>query len=141
MKKCLNLSLIYAIVGLLGGVFYREFSKMNGFTGKTVLANVHTHLLMLGMVVFLIVALFCAHFKTLPETKGFKVFLIVYNVGVAMTVVMMAVRGVTEVLGLELTRGANGAISGIAGVSHIIVAAGIVRMILCLKRCAKNEEA
>lgn len=141
MKKCLNLSLIYAIVGLLGGVFYREFSKMNGFTGKTVLANVHTHLLMLGMVVFLIVALFCAHFKKLPETKGFKVFLIVYNVGVAMTVVMMAVRGVTEVLGLELTRGANGAISGIAGVSHIIVAAGIVRMILCLKRCAKNEEA
>ncbi len=141
MKKCLNLSLIYAIVGLLGGVFYREFSKMNGFTGKTVLANVHTHLLMLGMVVFLIVALFCVHFKTLPETKGFKVFLIVYNVGVAMTVVMMAVRGVTEVLGLELTRGANGAISGIAGVSHIIVAAGIVRMILCLKRCAKNEEA
>lgn len=141
MKKCLNLSLIYAIVGLLGGVFYREFSKMNGFTGKTVLANVHTHLLMLGMVVFLIVALFCAHFKTLPETKGFKVFLIVYNVGVAMTVVMMAVRGVTEVLGLELTRGANGAISGIAGVSHIIVAAGIVRMILCLKRCAKTEEA
>lgn len=141
MKKCLNLSLIYAIVGLLGGVFYREFSKMNGFTGKTVLANIHTHLLMLGMVVFLIVALFCAHFKTLPETKGFKVFLIVYNVGVAMTVVMMAVRGVTEVLGLELTRGANGAISGIAGVSHIIVAAGIVRMILCLKRCAKNEEA
>ena len=141
MKKCLNLSLIYAIVGLLGGVFYREFSKMNGFTGKTVLANIHTHLLMLGMVVFLIVALFCAHFKTLPETKGFKVFLIVYNVGVAMTVVMMAVRGVTEVLGLELTRGANGAISGIAGVSHIIVAAGIVRMILCLKRCAKTEEA
>lgn len=141
MKKCLNLSLIYAIVGLLGGVFYREFSKMNGFTGKTVLANVHTHLLMLGMVVFLIVALFCVHFKTLPETKGFKVFLIVYNVGVAMTVVMMAVRGVTEVLGLELTRGANGAISGIAGVSHIIVAAGIVRMILCLKRCAKTEEA
>lgn len=141
MKKCLNLSLIYAIVGLLGGVFFREFSKMNGFTGKTVLANVHTHLLMLGMVVFLIVALFCAHFKKLPETKGFKVFLIVYNVGVAMTVVMMAVRGVTEVLGLELTRGANGAISGISGVSHIIVAAGIVRMILCLKRCAKTEEA
>ena len=114
---------------------------MNGFTGKTVLANVVPHLLLLGIVVFLIVALFCAHFKTLPETKGFKVFLIVYNVGVAMTVVMMAVRGVTEVLGLELTRGANGAISGIAGVSHIIVAAGIVRMILCLKRCAKNEEA
>ncbi|MEG1991497.1 MAG: DUF2871 family protein, partial [Christensenella sp.] len=31
MKKYLNISLIYAIVAMAGGVFYREFTKLNGF--------------------------------------------------------------------------------------------------------------
>ena len=32
MKRYLNLSLIYAIAAMAGGVFYREFTKYNGFT-------------------------------------------------------------------------------------------------------------
>lgn len=141
MKKCLNISLIYAIAGLLGGVFYREFSKMNGFDGVTALGKVHTHLLLLGMIVFLITALFCAHFKSLPERKSFKAFMIVYNIGVPMTAVMLAVRGVTEVLKTELTRAANAAISGISGLSHIILAVGIILLIVSLKGAAKSEDA
>ena len=141
MKKCLNISLIYAIVGLLGGVFYREFTKMNGFDGVTALGKVHTHLLLLGMVVFLITALFCAHFKNLPQRKTYKAFLCVYNIGVSMTAIMLAVRGVTEVLNLELTRAANAAISGIAGLSHIVLAVGIILLIVSLKGCAKSENA
>ncbi len=141
MKKCLNISLIYAIAGLLGGVFYREFTKINGFDGMTVLGKVHTHLLLLGMIVFLIAALFCAHFKSLPERKTFKAFLCVYNIGAPLTAVMMTVRGVTEVLNLELTRGANGAISGISGIAHIIVAVGIILLIVSLKASAKSEGA
>lgn len=141
MKKCLNISLIYAIAGLLGGVFYREFSKMNGFDGVTALGKVHTHLLLLGMIVFLITALFCAHFKSLPEHKSFKSFMVVYNIGVPMTAVMLAVRGVTEVLKTELTRAANAAISGISGLSHIILAVGIILLIVSLKGAAKSEDA
>lgn len=44
MKKYLNISLIYAIAAMVGGVFYREFTKWNGFTGMTALGKVHTHL-------------------------------------------------------------------------------------------------
>jgi len=40
-----------------GGVFYREFTKWNGFTGVT-LGKVHAHLFLLGMIVFLLVAPF-----------------------------------------------------------------------------------
>ena len=141
MKKCLNISLIYAIAGLAGGVFYREFSKMNGFDGVTALGKVHTHFLLLGMIVFLITALFCAHFKSLPERKTFKAFLCVYNIGVPLTAVMMTVRGITEVLNIELTRVANAAISGISGIAHIIAAVGIILLIVSLKASAKSENA
>ena len=57
MKKYLNISMIYAIAAMAGGVFYREFTKYNGYTGVTALGKVHTHLFMLGMLVFLVVAL------------------------------------------------------------------------------------
>lgn len=140
MKKCLNISIVYAIAAMAGGVFYREFTKLNGFSGVTVLGKVHTHLFMLGMVVFLIVALFCAQLKSLSEKKLFKAFLCVYNIGVPLTAVMMAVRGITEVLGTELSKGADASISGIAGIGHIIAGMGIILLLVSLKSAAKTEE-
>lgn len=50
MKKYLNISLIYAVAAMAGGVFYREFTKYNAYTGVTALGKVHTHLFMLGML-------------------------------------------------------------------------------------------
>ena len=61
MKKNLNIALAYAIAAMVGGVFYREFTKYSGFTGVTALGKVHTHLFLLGMLVFLVVALYVAH--------------------------------------------------------------------------------
>lgn len=140
MKKYLNLSLIYAIAAMAMGVFYREFTKFNGFTGTTSLGKVHTHLFVLGMMMFLIAALFAAHFKKLGEVKTFRAFTVVFNIGVPLTAVMMTVRGVTQVLGSELSKGANGAISGIAGIGHIIMAAGIILLLISLIKSEKNEE-
>ena len=37
MKKYLNFSLAYAVAAMAGGVFYREFTKFNGFDGVTAL--------------------------------------------------------------------------------------------------------
>ena len=50
MKRYMNTALLYAILAMAGGVFYREFTKFNGFTDKTTLAVVHTHYFLLGMV-------------------------------------------------------------------------------------------
>ena len=44
MKKILNTSMIYFILAAAAGVFYREFTKFNGYTGETALSYVHTHL-------------------------------------------------------------------------------------------------
>ena len=53
-KKLVNLSFIYAIIGLIAGAFYREFTKYLGFVGKTTLSVAHTHILVLGSLIFLI---------------------------------------------------------------------------------------
>mgnify|MGYP000689074351 CR=1 FL=1 len=34
MKKYANSALIYAILAMVGGVFFREFTKFNGFEGQ-----------------------------------------------------------------------------------------------------------
>lgn len=51
-KRYINTALLYAVLAMIGGVFYREFTKFNGFTGETTLGVVHTHYFMMGMVFF-----------------------------------------------------------------------------------------
>ena len=54
MKRYVNLSLLYAVLAMAGGVFYREFTRFHDFTAKTALGVVHTHYFLLGMVMFLL---------------------------------------------------------------------------------------
>lgn len=137
MKKHLNISLAYAIAAMAGGVFYREFTKLRGFTGVTALGKVHTHLFLLGMLVFLIVALYAERYE-LTSIRSYRAFLWTYNIGVPLTAVMLLVRGVTQVLELNLSKGASAAISGIAGIGHILTGVGITLMLVSLKKAAKN---
>ena len=137
MKKYLNISLAYAIASMVGGIFYREFTKYNEFTGITALSKVHAHLFLLGMLVFLVVALYGAH-NDLQKIKTFRVFLWTYNVGVSLTSVMLAVRGVAQVRGLALSTVANASISGIAGIGHILTGIGIILLLLSFKKLVKD---
>lgn len=135
MKKYLNLSLIYAVFAMAAGVFYREFTKWNGFTGVTALGKVHAHLFLLGMMVFLLVALFSER-HALKEQKSFRIFLWLYNIGVPLTAVMLAVRGILQVLGTPLSAGTDAAVSGIAGIGHILTGAGLILLLVSLKKAA-----
>ena len=138
-KRYFNFALIYAAAGFVCGVFYREFTKINGFSGETVLGKVHVHLLMLGMFMFLLVGLFSRFFE-LEKHKLFRNFMFLYNIGLALTIVMMLIRGINEVLGTVFDKTANGVISGFAGVGHILTAAGIIHLIIVLKKCANNDK-
>ena len=137
MKKYLNIALAYAIAAMVGGIFYREFTKYNEFTGITALSKVHAHLFLLGMLVFLVVALYGAY-NDLQKIKTFRVFLWTYNVGVSLTSVMLAVRGVAQVRGLALSTVANASISGIAGIGHILTGIGIILLLLSFKKLVKD---
>ena len=50
MKRLFNLSFFYLILGLALGVFFREFTKLNDFSGATTLNVAHTHTLVLGFI-------------------------------------------------------------------------------------------
>lgn len=132
MKRYINLSLLYAVLAMVGGVFYREFTKFNGFTGKTSLGVVHTHYFLLGMVFFLLLLLLEKNFAFTGAKTG-RV-LVVYQVGLNLTAVMLAVRGVTQVLGLPLTSGMSAALSGVAGIGHILLGISLVLVLLQVRR-------
>ena len=132
MKRYINLSLLYAVLAMVGGVFYREFTKFNGFTGKTSLGVVHTHYFLLGMVFFLLLLLLEKNFAFTGAKTG-RV-LVVYQVGLNLTAVMLAVRGVTQVLGLPLTSGMSAALSGVAGIGHILLGISLVLVLLKVRR-------
>ena len=53
-------------------------------------------------------------------------------------VIMLIVRGVPQVLQIELSSGINAMISGIAGIGHILVGVGLILFLLALKKLAKN---
>lgn len=140
MKKMINVSFIYALAAMAGGVFYREFTKFQSYTGVTALGKVHTHLFILGSFVFLMAALF--YESCLLEKSGkFRKFLYLYNIGVPLTAIMLAVRGITQVLGTALSSGASAAISGVAGIGHILTGLGFVFFFLALKEGAGKSSA
>lgn len=137
-KKLINTAFIYAISAIAAGVFYREFTKFNGFEGRTTLGFVHTHLFMLGMFFFLIAALFEKSFS-LSLHKRFGTFFVTYNVGLVMMAIMLIARGIPQALYLTLSRGMSASISGIAGIAHIFLTVGIVFFFLILRKCCTGE--
>ena len=136
MRKLFLAATAYMAAGLAGGLFYREFTKLNGFPEGSVtqLAGVHTHLLALGMLVMLIVL---ALDKTmgLSKDRRFGWFFWVYNAGVVLTAAMMTVHGMFTVLG----QASSPAIAGVAGLGHILVTVGFVLLFLILGAALRHE--
>lgn len=134
MKRYMNMALLYAILAMAGGVFYREFTRFNGFTAKTTLSVVHTHYFLLGMVFFLLLLLLEKNFSfTGAKTRR---VLTVYHIGLNLTAVMFIVRGVAHVLvpASSLSSGMNGAISGVAGIGHILLGVSIILLLVQIRR-------
>lgn len=139
MKRLINLAGIYGLLALIGGVFYREFTKFHHFTGKTSLSVVHTHLLTLGVLLCLVLASMAMRVD-LFQNKQFQIFYKLYNLALPLMVVMLVVRGVAQVLQLQLSRGADMSISGVAGLSHILLAGALWHLFVALKATAKQLE-
>ncbi|MEV6073082.1 DUF2871 domain-containing protein [Nocardia sp. NPDC052001] len=121
MKQLYWAAVGYTVLGLLSGLFYRELTKSHDFTGKTELAVVHTHLLALGTLFFLIV-LVLEHQLALSDTRAYRWFFILYNAGVLWMVACMTVIGARTVRGdskYEL-------LSHLAGGAHILLTIGFV---------------
>ena len=132
MKRCINAALAYAVLAMAGGVFYRELTRFAGFTGRTALAVVHTHYFLLGMVFFLLLLLLEKNFSFIGSRTG-RV-LAVYHAGLNLTAVMLAVRGVAQVLGTPRSSGMDAALSGVAGIGHILLGVSLVLLLVQIRR-------
>ncbi|WP_166968711.1 DUF2871 domain-containing protein [Brevibacterium atlanticum] len=131
MKKIFNAAFAYMIIGVLAGLFYREFTKANDFPeGEfTQLGVVHTHLLTLGFIVMLIVLVLDKVFG-LSGSKLFSWFFWLYNAGLVLTVGMMVWHGSLTVIGEE----SDAMIAGIAGLGHIALSVSLVLFFLALRK-------
>ena len=137
MKRYANTAVGYAVIAMLFGVFYREFTKFNGFEGQTVLSAIHPHYFMLGMVFFLLLLL-------LEKSVGFSgagagKMLAVYHVGLNLTGLTLLLRGVAQVLGTPLSSAMNGALSGVAGIGHILLGVSLMLIVLRIGKCAAGK--
>ena len=83
VKRYANLALIYAVIAMIFGVFYREFTKFNDFSGQTNLSIIHTHYFLLGMFFFLILMLIEKVFSF--SEKGIGKVLTAYQLGLNIT--------------------------------------------------------
>lgn len=134
MKKLFNTSLFYFVLASVFGVFYREFTKFEGFSDHTTLSLIHTHLFALGMIVFFIILLMNYVNKNFIKSKYFDKFYITYNVGLLTMVSCLLVRGINEVKNISLSNGTDHMISGIAGIGHILLTVGLVFLFLNIKQ-------
>ena len=132
MKRYANTAVAYAVIAMIFGVFYQEFTKFNGFTGRTVLSAIHPHYFMLGMAFFLLLLL-------LEKAVGFSgagtgKVLAVYHVGLNLTGLTLLLRGVVQVLGTSLSSALNGALSGVAGIGHILLGISLLLILLQIRK-------
>lgn len=131
MKRYINYAIVYAVLALVGGVFYREFTKMNDYTAWTTLSVVHTHYFILGMMFFLILRLISMNMNL--KINGAVLF---YNIGLNLTAIMLIVRGIIQVLDLNVV---SALISGIADIGHIILGVSLILILLDIKKaCIKK---
>lgn len=143
MKKLYYSAFTYLIIGLVSGITWRELTKILDVTEPTALSTVHTHVLVLGFVMFLLFMIFEKLFQ-ISKTEKFTSFFVLYHVGVALSSIMMFIRGfisMQEIRGVvELSDGLNAAISGVAGIGHMILTVGLVLFMLVLKECVLSKK-
>ncbi|WP_297134991.1 DUF2871 domain-containing protein [Terrisporobacter sp.] len=134
MQKYFKISTFYLILGLALGVFYREYTKINNFTGITTLGVTHTHVLMLGFMFFMIVLLLEKNFN-ISSIKGFKSWLIIYNVGFIYFISTLVFRGVLQVNNSDFD-----GLSHIAGLGHVILGISLCWFAVIVNKSLKNYD-
>ena len=99
---------------------------MNDYTAWTTLFVVHTHYIILGMMFFLILRLISMNMN-LKINRA----VLFYNIGLNLTAIMLIVRGIIQVLDLNVI---SALISGIASIGHILLGISLFMILLDIKR-------
>lgn len=135
MKKLMYSSAFYTLLGLLSGLFYREMTKGENFSGYSQLNITHTHLLVLGTIMFLIFMMIEYQLKLTKHSKLFNSFFYIFHLGVLVTVAMQFVNGIATIKDFSVSP----AIAGIAGLGHIFLTVAFVLFFILLNKCINTH--
>ena len=103
---------------------------MNDYTAWTTLFVVHTHYIILAMMFFLILGLISMNMNLKINQA-----VLFYNIGLNLTAIMLIVRGIIQVLDLNVV---SALISGVAGIDHTILGVSLILILLDIKKaCIK----
>ncbi|MGO1974840.1 MAG: DUF2871 domain-containing protein [Propionibacteriaceae bacterium] len=138
LRTLYRLAAVWTVVGLASGLFYREFTKAFDVAGGTQLAVVHTHTLLLGTI-FTLLVLAMVKVLALDADRRFRWFVLVWNIGLAVTTGGMLVKGMLQVMGHEAAT--HPAIAGVSGLGHMTLTAAFVLFFLVLGRRVKALES
>lgn len=146
MKKYVKFAFVFLALGLVFGVFYREFSKAYGVVNTyTPLGLVHTHYLVLGTAFTLIIGLVDGKLGERNE-KLYKWAFPIYCVGVLGAGLAMTARGILDVLeksdklAFTVSSGANGAIAGISGIFHAVLGIGLILIFIAFLKKSNDKK-
>ena len=127
----------WTAVGLASGLAYRELTRSTGFSGFTQLAVVHTHTLVLGTLVGLLLLALQRVYR-LSADRRFGWFVWIWNIGLVLTTGAMAVKGTMQVLSSAAAD--SPALTGISGLGHIMLTVGFVLVFLVLGRRIRHTQ-
>ncbi|SDS68800.1 DUF2871 domain-containing protein [Microlunatus soli] len=133
-----RITAIWTVIGLAGGLTYRELTKNLDFSGSTQLAVVHTHTLVLGTLIGLgLLAL--ERVYRLSRDRRFGWFLWIWNIGLLITVGGLTTKGTLQVLGSAAAE--SPALAGISGMGHILLTVGFLLLFLTLGRRIRDDRS
>lgn len=130
---------VWTVVGLAGGLAYREVTKAFDHPGGTQLALVHTHALTLGTVVPLLLLALAAALPALADARGLRRATHLLNAGLVLTVAMLAYKGTLQVVGAHHADSA--AIAGVSGLGHMLLAGALGLALLATGRAVSAQHA
>lgn len=138
LKKLFIWATTWTIVGLGSGLYYRELSKHHGLPKGTQLAVTHTHALAMGALAMLTLLAVAAALR-LERNKPFGLGVLIWNIGLIITVGMMVTKGTMQVLGKNVDTSA--ALAGPAGLGHIIVTIGFAFVLIGIGQAVSARQA
>ncbi|WP_295626458.1 DUF2871 domain-containing protein [uncultured Corynebacterium sp.] len=137
MRKIYIAAATYLGLGLVAGVFYREWTRFFDAVESSQLNTLHTHLLVLGTFFFLIV-LALEKLFALSAHSWFNGWFIVHNVALVWTIGFMVANGIVHTMG-------NGdqwtaAYSGMAGLGHVLLTLSFIVFFMILGKRIRRAE-
>ena len=140
-QSLLKYSFVSLILGLAGGVFFREFTKLFDYSANTFLGKIHVHTLVLGFIGFALAYLLTMALQKYDQKliDKLKRPTRIWLAGLAMTVVFMWLHGIIEVTGGHYGSFPVAALSGLAGIGHIHLAVGLAWVMAIFVRSSRDS--